>query len=86
MSSNNSSGYRRRRGDRFVSLLLIRDRRGEGLLGDSKVEQLGAIPREHHVRGFEVAVDNPRAVSSYQAFSDSDRNGEQFIQGQPAPS
>jgi hypothetical protein len=80
--SNNPSGYRRRRGDRFVGLLLIRDRGSESLLGDSEVEQLRAVRREHDVRRFEVAVDNPDPMGRNQAFSNGDRDGEQFIQAE----
>jgi hypothetical protein len=76
---------RGRRGNRF-GLLLFGYGRDDSLLGDSKVEQLGAVPREHYVRWFEVPVDNPGPVSRYQAFSNSDRNAEQFIHGQPAAS
>ena len=80
--SNNSSGNRGRRGDGLVGLLVVGERPSDRLLGDSEVEQLRAVLREHDVRGFQVAVDNPDPMSRNEAFSNGDRDGEQFIQAE----
>src|SRR5216684_1310875 len=76
-------GHVKKRSERFSGLRHALRRRVQNQLGQAKVEDFDrSAARYHDICGLDVAVNNPGAVSSFQARCDLTKNAERFRQRQ----